>query len=275
MSDDERGGGGKKGKGKGNRDSDGGGKDGGKGGGKGGGAGGKGGKRDGDTGPAVTRMNVVPNFIKDMKARLAPKENKRGLNHALLSDKVSPLGNNEDDEYDVEGAMVVGSEWTADDVRVLGRRKKPVEAKKTFFTADAPRPVEEDTGLVKFRGKSERTFERVGATSSAKRPGAKEGKESDGTGPEAVSAERRPAERERSRSGSGSSRGSHDGKPKARPGVGADRGARLVAAMKAWETEEKGRSGGGVGGAGGGGTPRKPAATVKRQRLSFDADDDG
>ena len=70
-----------------------------KGGGKGGGGGGGGGKSGGKGGKAgergrmsVSRLQVLPKFLQDIHAKYKPAEDKRGLQHAELLDKSSPLG---------------------------------------------------------------------------------------------------------------------------------------------------------------------------------------
>eukprot|EP00933_Yihiella_yeosuensis_P037082 TRINITY_DN30930_c0_g2_i1.p1 TRINITY_DN30930_c0_g2~~TRINITY_DN30930_c0_g2_i1.p1 ORF type:complete len:203 (+),score=57.09 TRINITY_DN30930_c0_g2_i1:86-694(+) len=146
MSDDE----GPRGKGKG--------KKGGKGGGKGGGGGG-GGKGDkaggGRPGTNITRNKVLPKFLQDMQNRMKPEESKRGLTHARLEDKTSGLGRNDDDEYDIEGAQVVGDEYDASDLKFFQKGKK--SEPKTFFAAEAKKPDDEEpAGPMTFKRKADR-----------------------------------------------------------------------------------------------------------------------
>uniref|UniRef100_A0A7S4V9R3 Uncharacterized protein n=1 Tax=Alexandrium monilatum TaxID=311494 RepID=A0A7S4V9R3_9DINO len=136
MSDDERGPKGKGKRTKGDGRQEGGGKKGGQ---KGGGGGG---------GPSVSRLKVVPKFIQEMQARLRPEEAKRGLDYAELKDKLTPLGTCDDDEYDVEAAQIVGSEFSLDTLRAFQSKRKAAEAPQA--------QPEESSGPMKFRGKAER-----------------------------------------------------------------------------------------------------------------------
>mmetsp|Transcript_20871 Transcript_20871/g.24751 ORF Transcript_20871/g.24751 Transcript_20871/m.24751 type:complete len:146 (+) Transcript_20871:59-496(+) len=95
----------------------------GKGGGKGGG-GGKGKERKGGSGGGkagglnVSRLQVLPKFLQEIHAKYRPSDDKkRGLKHAELQDKSSPLGNNDDDEYDFEDAQIVDSNLTEEEIR--------------------------------------------------------------------------------------------------------------------------------------------------------------
>jgi len=173
-------------------------------GGKGGGGGGGGGKRGGKDGggPSVSRLKVMPKFLQEMTARLAPKsEDKRGLAHARLNDKTSGLGRNDNDEYDVEGATIVDSDYTADDVRVFGqfgkkgssdqqgRKTEEAQTKKAngFFLTEAPKVEEEDRGPMTFKKKMDRSagggaagHKGVGAGGTGKAPDKKAADEDDG-----------------------------------------------------------------------------------------------
>jgi len=253
MSDDEGGckGKGKKGKGDGRRE-------GGGGGGKSaGGKSGKGGKgdRDGGGGPSVSRLKVVPKFIQEMQARLKPTEAKRGLDHAELGDKFSVLGRCEDDEYDLEAAQIVDSDFSLETVRAFQSKRKSAEA--------SPPQEEAPAGPMRFRGRAERG---ASTASGAGRPGddpgkgAREGKEpaSQNRGGSAdkasVVAGRRPSRPARAAAAgqSGSEDESGD-----RPHAGA-KGRASSAALS-------------VAGA----AARKAPGLAKRQRLSFEEDDGG
>merc|ERR1719265_2335105 len=79
-----------------------------------------------------------------MKNRIKPKEGEeRGLKHAKMSDKLGALGSNEGDAYDVEGAVVVDSEYDAGTLLAYKRKGTPAET-KTFFATDAPRKEEDE-----------------------------------------------------------------------------------------------------------------------------------
>eukprot|EP00747_Dinoflagellata_sp_TGD_P181487 gnl/TRDRNA2_/TRDRNA2_35349_c0_seq1.p1 gnl/TRDRNA2_/TRDRNA2_35349_c0~~gnl/TRDRNA2_/TRDRNA2_35349_c0_seq1.p1 ORF type:complete len:238 (+),score=70.29 gnl/TRDRNA2_/TRDRNA2_35349_c0_seq1:29-742(+) len=166
MSDDERGPPRKGRKGKGRDDDDFGGK-GKKGGGGGGrkGGGGSAGGGSGSSGPEVSRLKVVPKFLQAMMDKSTPEQAKRGLSHATLADKRAEIGRNDDDEYDIEGAQVVGSDFTAEDVQAQTLKKEVFSRtstieKKTFFAAEAKRPAEgeDESGPVRFRGKADRSL---------------------------------------------------------------------------------------------------------------------
>ncbi|CAE8668416.1 unnamed protein product [Polarella glacialis] len=233
MSDDEGRGGGKgKGKDKGKKGE--GKKGGGGGGGKSGGS-----KRDGGGsggGMSVTRLKVLPKFLQDMVSGNKPEEAKRGLNHAKLEDKSFPLGRNDDDEYDVEGAQIVGSQFTADDVAVFqkkrkgdgkGDEEKPKGPPKPFFASEAKRPNPEEIeegGPVRFKRKSDRDAAVPSSTSKK--------------GVDAASAIRKAAQAALDEGA--------DSPPRQRPG-----NAKKAEALAS----------------------RGPAATAKRKQLSFDADD--
>merc|ERR1719336_2412838 len=66
---------------------------------------------------SVTRLKVVPKFLQEVIERTRPEERKRGLNHTSLEDKKGLRGHISDDEYDIEGACVVGSGIMAEDVK--------------------------------------------------------------------------------------------------------------------------------------------------------------
>ncbi|CAJ1362870.1 unnamed protein product [Effrenium voratum] len=156
MSDDEgprgKGGKGKKGGGKG-----------GGGGGGGGKSGGKGGKAGERGGMSVSRLQVLPKFLQDIHAKYKPAEDKRGLQHAELLDKSSPLGRNDDDEYDFEDAQIVDSNLTEEDIKVFQRRR----------SAAAPQPAVEEEGdkVMKFqKPKSDAKPERLQIGRPRKKP---------------------------------------------------------------------------------------------------------
>merc|ERR1712094_44917 len=75
---------------------------------------------------------------------------KRGLEHATIDDKRCPVGRNDDDEYDFDGAQIVNSDFTAEELEVFKRRK----AAKPEVTK--PAEDEDEKGPMKFRGKKER-----------------------------------------------------------------------------------------------------------------------
>merc|ERR1712054_97527 len=104
-----------------------------------------------------------------------------------MEDKISPLGRNEDDEYDFEGAQIVDSNMTAEELEVFTRRKRQEAptAARTFFAADAAKPAEDESekGPVKFRGKTDRAkAEGSWARPSTKSKGEAEGGDADNGG---------------------------------------------------------------------------------------------
>ncbi|CAE7567616.1 unnamed protein product [Symbiodinium natans] len=167
MSDDEgpRGKGGKRGKGGGKG---GGGKGGG---GKGGGA--KGGKAAEKSGGGfnVSRLQVMPKFLQEIHAKYKPSEAKRGLNHAELRDKSSPLGRNDADEYDFEDAQIVDSDLTAEEIRVFARKRGA--SNTAPGTKDEANP--EEDGPVKFQKKEGRRTTAAVTRKLAKKLGAEAG----------------------------------------------------------------------------------------------------
>ncbi|CAK9047421.1 Uncharacterized protein SCF082_LOCUS26561 [Durusdinium trenchii] len=146
MSDDE---GPRKGKGK----SRGKGKEGGK-------SGKSGGKASSGGGMSVSRLQVLPKFLQDIHARYRPSDDKRGLKHAEILDKSSPLGRNDDDEYDFEDAQIVDSNLTEEDIKVFQRKRaekaKPPEAAK-----------EEEGGALRFQKRKGEAKKPDGQSASA------------------------------------------------------------------------------------------------------------
>eukprot|EP00930_Biecheleria_cincta_P002561 TRINITY_DN103570_c0_g1_i1.p1 TRINITY_DN103570_c0_g1~~TRINITY_DN103570_c0_g1_i1.p1 ORF type:complete len:188 (+),score=49.37 TRINITY_DN103570_c0_g1_i1:113-676(+) len=143
MSDDEGPRGKGKGKGKGSK----------------GGGGGKS-KKDGagsggGGGMNVSRLKTMPKFLQDMTAKFKPTEEKKGLKHAELRDKMNPLGRNDDDEYDLEGAQIVGSDLTAEEVKMFQKRKQ--KAHEINKALEGDEDAEDGNTGIKFKRKSERT----------------------------------------------------------------------------------------------------------------------
>mmetsp|Transcript_8690 Transcript_8690/g.16465 ORF Transcript_8690/g.16465 Transcript_8690/m.16465 type:complete len:247 (+) Transcript_8690:54-794(+) len=245
MSDNERG---SKGKGKGR---------------KGEGKGKEGGRRGrsdggGSGGAPVSRLKVVPKFLQEIHAKLRPSEEKRGLSHAELMDKRAEIGTNDDDEYDFEGAQFMDGEFSQETMRMFARRgadrasATKSEAPRCFFASEAPRPVQDEVAApVKFRGRSERGASAT--THATSRHSAAERETTEGTEVESGPSRRkmgsvhtgRKTVADRARAGhgsqgSGSGSDSEEGSPK-----------RNALARRA-----------------------PVAATRKKQRLSFDADED-
>ncbi|OLQ00308.1 hypothetical protein AK812_SmicGene17038 [Symbiodinium microadriaticum] len=147
-----------------------GGKRGGKGGGKGGG--GKGGDRKGGKGSSeragggsgggfnVSRLQVMPKFLQEIHQKYKPSEAKRGLNHAELQDKISPLGRNDGDEYDFEDAQIVDSDLTAEEIRVFQRKRSATGAP----SGKEEEPNKEEDGKMKFQKKADRSTATAAAT---------------------------------------------------------------------------------------------------------------
>merc|ERR1712232_1393918 len=98
-----------------------------------------------------------------MQARLKPADDKRGLNHAEMRDKSSPLGRNDDDEYGFEGAQIVNSNFTAEELEVFQRRKK------TQVSAPAEAEKEAEGGPMRFKKKSERVDK---SSTGSQKPGS-------------------------------------------------------------------------------------------------------
>lgn len=224
------------------------------------------GSRDGGGsggGAPVSRLKVVPKFLQEIHAKFRPSEEKRGLSHAELMDKRAEVGTNEHDEYDFEGAQLMDGEFSQETLRVFARRgagkasATKSEAVRCFFASEALRPVQDEVAApVKFRGRSERGASAAAPATS--RSSAAERESSEGAEAEShalrqqtsqgnVHTGRKTAVVEQSRAGSqfqrsGSGSDSEDGNPK--------RNARARQSPLV-------------------------ATTRKKQRLSFDADEDG
>jgi len=176
----------------------------------------------------VSRIKVLPKFLQDMTRRCMPKDAKaRGLKHATLDDKQGPLGRNDDDEYDLEGAQIVDSEYTADDVRVLSKKRETGQrqAPRAFFASEAPKvEVDKSEGMA-FRGRAARSAARASSFGEDDDGAAKPAKNAVATGrrpglQQATSASE--ASGRGGRGGQGSDQRSRGGGGSASSGAGSD-----------------------------------------------------